>query len=304
MENKIKIYVIVGPTASGKTKLGVMLAKKINAEIVSADSMQIYKDICISTAKPTIEEMDGIKHHLIDFCPLDMTYSVADYVNDANKVINDIKNRNKNTIIVGGTGLYINSLIDGITFDNIDVDYDYRNKLEELSNEELYNRLKVIDPIYADKIHANNKKRVIRALELYSTTGKTMSEQAVLSRINETIYDPVIIGLDFESRENLYSRIHLRIDNMIKSGLLDEAKKYKDLGKTSEQAIGIKEMIPYLENNDTLDNCIDNLKKATRHYAKRQLSWFRKDTRINWFYVDKYNNFTELFEDVCRFLDV
>lgn len=303
-----KAIVVVGPTASGKTSLGIHIAKKYNGEVISADSMQIYKEMSVSTAKPTIEEMDGIKHHLIDFLGVTETYSVSDYCRDAKKVFDDIVSRGKMPVIVGGTGLYIDSFITNTKFlDNAHSD-DIRNKLQSQAEIEgianLYARLKDIDPAAAEKIHPNNSVRIIRALEVYETTGKTITQQTEASHNEEPFIDPLYIGINYFDRDILYDRINRRVDIMLENGLLEEAGNlFSDkYSKTAVNSIGCKEMKPYLDGDATLPECIEKLKTSTRHYAKRQLTWFRRNEAVNWVYPDTQSS-DELYNHVDAIID-
>ena len=283
-----KVIVICGPTASGKTALSIELAKKIKGEIVSADSMQIYKDMDIGTAKPTVEEMQGIEHYLIDFVPPDDRYSVADYKIDAKKAIKKILEKGKTPIIVGGTGLYVDSLIYEIEYPNIEFDENYRKELEEQVEKQgldkLYEQAKIIDPQAIEKISKNDKKRILRVLEIYHATGKTKTEQEVESRKKEVEYDYKVFALNWD-REKLYERINKRVDIMIEQGLIEEvkqiSKKYNKF-PTAMQGLGYKEVVEYLEGNCTKEEMIEKIKKETRHYAKRQLTWFRKNSQTIW----------------------
>lgn len=299
---KPKILAIVGATASGKTSLGVELAKIYNGEIISADSMQIYKGLDIASAKPTPEEMQGVPHHLIDFLDRDVTFSVSDYVNLANEKITDIISRGKLPVIVGGTGLYIDSLLNNVKFSDGGSDEAYREELykvaREKGNEYLYNMLVETDPVAAESIHMNNLVRVVRALEVFHITGRRFSELKAESRLIESPYDSLIIGLDFRDRQTLYNRINLRVDEMVSKGLVEEAESIWKTGgqKTASNAIGYKELIPYFENTMTLDECLDRIKQETRRYAKRQLTWFRKNTRIRWIFLDEINKKSEISE--------
>ena len=299
---KPKVLAVVGATASGKTALGVEIAKKYNGEVISADSMQVYKGLDIASAKPTTEEMQGIPHHLIDFLERDVVFSVSDYVNLANEKINDIHSRGKLPIIVGGTGLYIDSLLDNVKFLDGGSDEVYREELysiaRENGNEFLHNMLKLIDPISAENIHMNNLVRVVRALEVYHVTGRLFSELKVESRMTESPYDSLIIGLNFHDRQILYDRINRRVDEMVKNGLIEEAESLWRAGgqRTASNAIGYKELIPYFENTMSVSDCIDKIKQETRRYAKRQLTWFRKNTRIQWLFLDEFNKKSEISE--------
>lgn len=299
---KPKILAVVGATASGKTSLGVELAKKYNGEVISADSMQIYKGLDIASAKPTTEEMQSIPHYLIDFLDRDVSFSVSDYVKLANEKIKDIISREKLPIIVGGTGLYIDSLLNNVKFSEGGNDEVYREKLytiaREKGNEYLYNILLETDPVSAETIHMNNLVRVIRALEVFHVTGRRFSELKAESRLIESPYDSLIIGLNFHDRQILYDRINKRVDEMLKMGLVDEAKNVWKAGnqKTASNAIGYKELIPYFENTMTISECVDRIKQETRRYAKRQLTWFRKNTRIQWIFLDEINKKSEILE--------
>lgn len=293
------LIVICGPTASGKTALSIALAKTIGCEVVSADSMQIYKGMTIATAKPTPEEMDGVPHHLIDFLEPSNSFSVADYVSLAHKAIEDIASRGMIPLVCGGTGLYINSLVDNITFDESCSSTTLRDELLELAKEKgngyLLEMLRKFDPESAERFHENNLTRIIRAIEVYKTTGKTISQFNRESKDKGSPYDAVMIGINYRDRQKLYDRINLRVDMMMENGLLDEAKEVLsgDL-KTSYQAIGYKELAPYFNGEAYLEDCIDKLKMESRRYAKRQLTWFRRDERINWIYADECSSFEEI----------
>ena len=294
--NKLPIVAVVGPTASGKTELAVALAKKLGGEIISADSMQIYKGMHIASAAPDEEEKQGIPHHLIEFLPPDKTFSVADYVCLAKEFCREIASRQKAVILAGGTGLYINSLLDNITFDDVRPDMALREKLnreyDEKGGEAMLEELRRFDPESADRLHPNNNKRIVRAFEIYLTSGITMTQQLENSKKEPSPYIPYMIGLTYFDRNILYDRINLRIDKMLMSGLLDEAKKAYDSQNrgTGSQAIGHKEFFPFFEGNATLEECTETLKGETRRYAKRQLTWFRKDERIDWIYKDLTEN--------------
>lgn len=290
-DKKIPILVIVGATASGKTSLGIGMAKFFDGEVISADSMQIYKGMGIATAKPTAEEMDGIPHHLIDFLDVTESFSVARFVELAGECIRDVHSRGKLPIIVGGTGLYVNSLIDNLEFVDAGGDEQYRARLRERAEKEgaqsLLDELMLIDKETALKLHPNNLGRIIRALELYKTSGVTMSEQVERSRRTPSPYAPVVIGIDYLDRANLYNRINLRVDLMIQNGLVEEARTMREkTEKTAAQAIGHKELEMYFQGSATLEQAAENLKMQTRRYAKRQLTWFRRDERIKWIYAD------------------
>lgn len=305
---KIFAVIIIGPTASGKTSLGVEIAKRFNGEVVSADSMQIYKEMDIATAKPTKSEMQNIPHHMIDIISPNENYSVALYKKDAMNVIKNIASRDKTPIIVGGTGLYINTLIDNLEFFDADTDNALRerliNKANDMGTEELYDELKNIDPEAAEKIHKNNIKKIVRALEVYYLTGKTITEQVKSSKKSGTVLNPVIICLNAENRQFLYDRINLRVDTMIKDGLVDEARLFynKYGSNTANQAIGYKELLPYLNGEEELEKSIERLKMQTRRYAKRQLTWFRKMQNVNQIYIDKMDN-NEIIDKVSEIIE-
>lgn len=291
---KPKIIVICGPTASGKTALSIQLAKTIDGEIVSADSMQIYKDMDIGTAKPTYEEMDGIKHFLIDTVSPTKRYSVANYKKDALKAIEEILKKGKTPIVVGGTGLYVDSLVQGIEYDDIEVDLKYRKELEQIAEEKgleyLYKNALEIDPLAMEKISPNDKKRIFRVLEIYHSTGKTKTVQEKKSKEKENPYEYIVFAIDME-RQKLYERINKRVDIMLENGLVDEVKslinKYKEL-PTAIQGLGYKEVILYLKKEITYEEMVEKIKQETRHYAKRQLTWFRKNKEIIW--IDGLND--------------
>lgn len=285
---KEKVVVICGPTASGKTALSIELAKKINGEIVSCDSMQIYKEMDIGTAKTTKEEMQGIKHHMLDIISPEERYSVADYKKEAKNAIREILKKGKTPIVVGGTGLYVDSLIYEIEYPNIEFDEEYRKKLEiqveKEGLENLYEQAKKIDPEAIKKISQNDKKRIIRILEIYHATGYNKTEQERKSREKEPEFDYKVYGLNMP-REKLYKRIDLRVDIMIKQGLIEEVEKiYKKYSKfpTAMQGLGYKEVVEYLNNNLTKEEMIEKIKQESRRYAKRQLTWFRKNKQTIW----------------------
>ena len=288
MNEKHKVIVICGPTASGKTALSIELAKKINGEIVSADSMQIYKDMDIGTAKPTKQEMGEIKHYLLDFVSPEDRYSVAQYKQDAKKAIKEIINKRKTPIIVGGTGLYVDSLIYEIEYNDIKLDEEYRKKLEKIAEEqgleELYKKAVEIDPEAMKKISQNDKKRIMRVLEIYHSTGKTKTEQEKESRKNPVEYDYRVFAINWD-REILYQRINKRVDIMVEQGLIEEVKeilnKY-DKFPTAMQGLGYKEVVDYLNGIYTKEEMIEKIKLETRRYAKRQLTWFRKNKQTIW----------------------
>ncbi len=286
--NKPKVIVICGPTASGKTALSIQLAQKINGEIISSDSMQIYKDMNIGTAKPDKQEMQGIKHYLLDFVEPNQRYSVADYKKDAENAIEDILQKGKVPIIVGGTGLYVDSLIYGIEYPNIEFDENYRKKLEKRAEKEglekLYEEARKIDPQAMEKISRNDQKRILRVLEIYNATGKTKTEQEIESRKNEVKYDYKVFAINMD-REKLYDRINKRVDIMIQKGLIEEVenllKKYNEF-PTAMQGLGYKEVVEYLQGKVLKEDMIENIKRESRRYAKRQITWFKKNKQTIW----------------------
>ena len=286
---KPKVVVIVGPTASGKTALSIELAKKINGEVISSDSMQIYKDMDIGTAKVTKEEAQGIKHYLVDCVSPDERYTVSDFKKDAENAIEEILAKGKTPIVVGGTGLYVNSLIYGIEYQDMQFDENYRNELmnkAETENglKELWDEASKIDPEAMKKISPNDKKRIVRVLEIFKATGKTKTEQEILSRQNGVKYDYKVFGITMD-RGKLYSRINLRVDLMIEKGLEDEVRslvnKYTKF-PTAMQGLGYKEVVEYFDGIITREEMIDKIKQESRRYAKRQLTWFRKNKETIW----------------------
>ncbi|MBQ7976457.1 MAG: tRNA (adenosine(37)-N6)-dimethylallyltransferase MiaA, partial [Clostridia bacterium] len=280
---KIPVLAVCGPTASGKTALAVELAKRFDGEVVSSDSMQIYKGMDIGTAKPTAEEMQGVVHHMLDVAEIDCNFSVSDYCRMAHKIIADIHSRGKLPVIAGGTGLYVDSLLNDIDFNSGESDRSVRLKYENTDAAELHALLQKLDPEAAAEIHMNNVKRVIRALEHIEITGEKFSQYKKKAASGESRYNPLILFIDWD-REELYKRINLRVDIMVKEGLLDEARRIYDAGcdrsLTSMCAIGYKELFEYFDGNLTLDEAIDSIKQNSRRYAKRQLTWFRRNERL------------------------
>lgn len=307
-ENKIKIAAVTGPTASGKTALAIALALELDGEIISCDSMQIYRHMDIGTAKPTPHELAQVKHHMIDILPPDAPYSCADYVKDAEAVIEDIVSRGKLPIFCGGTGLYLDRLLRGGNDDGAASDENVRQELREFYEQNgadaLYERLIALDAVAAETIHKNNVKRVMRAIEICLVTGQKKSE---IDQKNSQIcekYDHRVITLSHHNRELLYSRIDRRVDAMINDGLIDETKRLMDMGVfersiTASQAIGYKELIPYIRKENTLECCIDELKRASRRYAKRQITWFSGKDYAHKVYVDDENG-EKRFEDIVK----
>lgn len=294
---KQKIIAITGASSSGKTKLAIEIAKSLNGEIISVDSRQIYKELDIGSAKPTIEERQGIIHHLIDIIDITQDYSVANFCDDAIEKINDITSRGKIPILAGGTGLYFRTLLQDFELPRVAPNQDLRAELELKASEELYNILKKLDPISAEKIHFNNKVKIIRALEVCKTLGIPMSQA---QKKKEHPYDTLWFGLNAYDREFLYNRINTRTDIMIKSGLLEEAKNLFDkYGKNNilMSTIGYQELYPFFFDNSNLEDCINLLKQNTRRYAKRQISWFNANKDIHWFYIDKENK-----EDIINYV--
>lgn len=292
--NKIPIIVIGGPTASGKTSLSIELAKLFDTQIVSCDSMQIYKYMDIGTAKPDMEEREGIVHHMLDIIEPSTPYSVADFVMDAHKVIENINKKGKVPVAVGGTGLYINSLINDIDFREDDSSPELRKELEQIEKEKgidyLVDMLKSFDKVSAEKIHKNNKRRIIRAIEFYKMTGIPISAHQEETKKKVSRYNPCMMAIKWDMQK-LYERIEKRVDIMLDAGLVDEVKSLCDKGYTesmlSMQGIGYKEIIAYLKGEVSLDEAVYNIKIGTRHYAKRQMTWFNKDERVNWINYDE-----------------
>lgn len=302
--DKPKVIVICGPTASGKTSLGIKLANRINGEIISCDSMQIYKYMDIGTAKPTLEERKAAKHYLVDFVSPDKRYSVADYKKDAEEAIDKIISEGKTPIIVGGTGLYLNSLVYGIEYPNIETDLKYREELEKKVLTEglkkLYDEAAEIDPEAIKKISPNDKKRILRILEIYHATGKTKTEMEIESKKNGVKYDYRIFVLNME-REKLYDRINKRVDIMIKNGLEKEVRKLIEKYTkfpTAMQGLGYKEIIEYFDNKITRDEAIEKIKMESRRYAKRQITWFKSYKNAIWLDAENENNVDIILEEL------
>ena len=301
---------VVGPTASGKSDLAVELCKRYGGEVVSCDSMQIYKKMNIGTAKPTEQDMKGIPHHLIDFLEPGTEYSVSDYVADASRCVDELENRGVLPVFCGGTGLYIDSFLSGLEFSEFENNPNVRKRLDDEYQQEgiegIYNRLLQVDRESAEKIDIHNIKRVIRALEVYETTGVTASEWNRRSVLNSKPKDCLVIGLDYENRDRLYERIDKRVDIMVISGLLDETKQLLDEGllssKTASQAIAYKEFLQYFSGECSLEESIELLKRNSRRYAKRQLTWFRRNKNIKWIYRDDLS-FCEVVNIACKYAD-
>lgn len=302
---KQKLIVVAGPTASGKTRLAIDIAKSVNGEIVNADSMQIYKYMNIGSAKPTLEEQSEAKHHLIDFLEPDEEFSVADYTELAHKVIAETASRGKIPIMCGGTGLYINSVVNDITFGEIETDYKLREELNELAKQHgsqyLLDILKEFDPVSAQRLHPGNLRRIVRAIEFYRTTGIPISEHQEMTKQKESRYEPLMLCVKWD-REVLYDRINKRVDIMLNDGLLDEVRRLMEMGYTKElnsmKGIGYKEVIDYFEGNMSLEDTVKLIKQSSRRYAKRQLTWFRRDKRIHW--LDANEDFLAEGIQLCK----
>lgn len=295
LSQKTPIVAVVGPTASGKTSLGISIAKHFGGEIIGADSMQIYKNMSIASAAPTKEEKGDIPHHLFEFLSPSEQFSVAEYITQATKKVQDVTLREKLPILVGGTGLYIDSFLGNLQFSEETSTQEVRQKLEQEADEKgtasLLSQLKEIDPEAAAKLHENDRKRIIRALEIYTIHGITPTEMNHRSKSVPSPYKSIYIGTTYNDRELLYQRIEKRVHLMLEQGLLEEAQKsYKELGSTAVQAIGHKEFYPYFEGKITKQEAIESLIKSTRRYAKRQLTWFRRNQDINWIFMDECEN--------------
>ena len=304
-----RVVAIGGPTATGKTALSVALARQFNGEVINADSMQVYRGLSVGTAKATEEERAGVCHHLLDFLNPEEPYSVAEFVEMAAGLIPQITGRGHLPLVVGGTGLYITSLLHGIAFAPQRSDPELREELQQEAEEQgaqaLYERLRQIDPEYAAKVHPNNLPRVIRALEVFRLTGRKMSEEQRQSRPETPPYRSLCLCLTYRDRAELYRRIDLRVDKMLELGILEEAETvwlHKAKYRTAAQAIGYKEFFPYFEGTRSLVACTAALKQATRRYAKRQLTWFRHQNDARWLYVDEEDAFGRAAELIQNFL--
>lgn len=309
--SKKPMILLSGPTAVGKTALSISLAKRVNGAIISADSMQVYKYMDIGSAKITPEEMDGVKHYLIDELLPEEEFNIVRFQQMAKAALEEIYANGQIPIIAGGTGFYIQALLYDIDFDHQDCDEEYRSELEafakEHGNEVLHARLQEVDPVSAQMIHANNVKRVIRALEYYKLTGKPISEHNETEHQKESPYNFAYFVLTDE-RSHLYERIERRIDIMLEQGLVDEVRRLKEMGyhrnMVSMQGLGYKEILDYLDGKTTLDEAVYILKRETRHFAKRQLTWFRRERDVCWFDKSEYNyDDNAVLEDMCRILD-
>lgn len=302
---KTKIIAVVGPTASGKTALSIELAKQLDGEIISCDSMQIYKKMDIGTAKPTIDEMACIPHHLIDIIEPTTEFSCAEYSFLAKNKIEEVTSKGKLPVFCGGTGLYIDNVLNDTALSSSGRDDEYRRFLEEelkkYGVEHLHKKLQEIDYDSAINIHPNNTKRVIRALEIFKTTGKTKTEWDALSRTQGSPYDCCMFFLDFKDREKLYERINKRVDIMLELGLIDEVKVLYNggnfnLSQTAMQGIGYKEIFDYLDGKCSLEEAVERTKQGTRNYAKRQLTWFRRYENAHKIYVDECNDLNDMVD--------
>ena len=298
-----KVIAVAGPTASGKTALAIEIAKRFSGEIISCDSMQIYKGMDIGTAKPDLDEMQGVPHHMIDVVDMDTRYSVADFALDARASIDDVLSRGKVPVIAGGTGLYMDSVLNNIEFFEFECDPNFRSEMEKIAetegNEVLHNRLKALDPEAAENIHPNNVRRVIRALEVCEFSGMTFSRANELSR-QKPVYQSLIIGIDVE-RARLYERINLRVDQMMEKGLYQEVERLCKMGadrnSTAMQAIGYKEILDSIEGIISPEEAVEKIKMESRRYAKRQLTWFKRNENIHW--INPEDGFDQVFE-LCR----
>lgn len=304
---KEKLFVLTGPTAVGKTSLSIALAKKLGGEIISADSMQIYKYMDIGTAKVKAEEMEDVPHHLIDIVYPDEEFTVSDYQKQATKLIKELNQKGRLPIIVGGTGLYINSLVYELQFAKVPPNEELRQRYEELANtygnEYLHEKLSRIDEESSQRIHVADRKRIIRALEIYEETGKTMTEYNKNFRKETNKYDLAMVCLNMD-RAQLYERINKRVDLMLNDGLVEEVKVILKMGYDKEsvalQGIGYKEIIMYLDGQISFDRAVELIKQGSRNYAKRQLTWFRRDKRIHWVDVGDFDGFEELINYLTK----
>lgn len=307
MENRL--ICICGPTASGKTALSVALAQQLHTEIISADSMQVYRNMDIGTAKPSLKERDGIPHHLFDVCSPGESFSVARYVELADEAAQKILSHGKIPIVVGGTGLYMDALIECSTFSGNDTDTAVREKYkrlaEEQGNEAVHACLQKVDPESADRLHPNNLKRVIRALEVFEQTGLTIGELNRQNKRPDPKYDAVMIGLCPADRQMLYDRIGRRVDQMLELGLLEETRALLEDGTltgTAMQAIGYKELLGFLNGEQSLAECVELLKQRSRNYAKRQMTWLKRDDRIHWIYYNSNEELPLVLQETTKYL--
>ena len=307
MENRL--ICICGPTASGKTALSVALAKQLHTEIISADSMQIYRGMDIGTAKPTAEERQGVPHHLLDVCAPGEAFSVARYVELADAAAQDILSRGMVPVVAGGTGLYMDALIECSTFSGDETDLSVREKYQRMAaeqgNEAVHACLAKVDPEGAERLHPNNLKRVIRALEVYEQTGMTIDAFNRLHKRPAPKYAALKIGICPAERQTLYDRIDRRVDQMLADGLLEETKRLLDSGAlagTAAQAIGYKELLGYLQGDAPLADCVALLKQRSRNYAKRQLTWLKRDDNIHWIYYNNGEGLPAILQEATKYL--
>lgn len=288
--SRIKVIAVVGPTASGKTALAVQLARALCGEVIGADSMQVYRGMPVATAAPTKEECGGVPYHLVAFLPQSAAFSAADFSRLAGEKVREITSRGHVPVVAGGTGLFIDSFLKNIVFSPAPGDEALRARLAAQDKETLYAALCRIDPRSAEKIHPNNVKRVIRALEMYYTCGETKSVLDARAASQPSPYLPYYIGLDFRDRSRLYARIDRRVDQMVADGLVEEARRVlASPAKTAAQAIGHKELALYFAGEIPLEAAVENIKRETRRYAKRQQTWFRRNTNIHWLYADDFS---------------
>lgn len=293
-----KLIVLAGPTASGKSALALALAKEFDGEIISADSMQIYKGMDIATAKPSEYDMQMVKHHMVGFLSPSVSYSAADFIRDAKFIINDVESRGKLPILAGGTGLYIDLLTESVVLPDFEISQKTKKIVQKFFDENIaFEKLLEVDSKTAEITPVQNKKRIRRALEVFFEKGKPISYFKEHSKDGEKEFDCLYIVLAFNDRQLLYDRINKRVDKMLELGLVDEAKDYyNNPYKTSSGAIGYKELAPFFKGEKSLESCVDALKQATRRYAKRQLIWFKRKENAIWLYVDEYGNEQALFE--------
>lgn len=299
---KERVVVILGPTATGKSHCAIEVAKRFNGEIISGDSMLVYKEMSIGTAKPTADELQAVPHHLVDILPPDASFNVVDFVEQAKALIADINSRGKLPIIAGGTGLYIKALLEDYAFNSVDEDTELRRSLEAEADtngtEALHKRLAELDPEAAERIHPNNVRRVVRALES-ALRGDTISQQGAA----ESPYDALVFGLNME-RSALYERINRRVDLMLEAGLEQEVRRLLEQGVSSEcqsmQSIGYRQMVWYLNGSMSYEDAVDKLKQATRNFAKRQVTWYKKMPYINWLELEPEPDYTDVVERICE----
>jgi tRNA dimethylallyltransferase len=304
--NKIKIIIVCGPTASGKSRLAIDIAKRFGGEVINADSMQVYRGMDIANAMPTLSEMSEVPHHLFGVAEPCQDFSVAEWLRLARGKIAELASREVMPVIVGGTGLYISSLVDNIIFDEISGNAEFRNEMYEISkthgNSFLLEKLRKVDPVAASNLHENNVKRIVRALEAFEVSGKSGEKRLLQSRSQPSPYEACMLAVDFDRKE-LYRRIDSRVDTMVKMGLVEESKRFMP-ETTSAQALGHKELLPFHKGEETLEFCLENLKKKTRNYAKRQLTWFRRYEKDERFHLLKFTEYDVLLEKATSVLNI